>query len=67
MYIKEDLVRVDGLPLRLRVGGLPEMPMGTKIRLGVARIDELTQEIECRYLGLVEDVAVEDPKDAAGA
>jgi exoribonuclease-2 len=50
-FIKEDLVRVEGLPLRLRVGGLPEMPMGTRIRLAVVRIDELSQEIECRYLG----------------
>ena len=53
-YIKEDLVRVEGVPLRLRVGGLPEMPQGTRVRLEITRIDELMQEIECRYLGQVD-------------
>ena len=50
-YLKEDLVRVDGVPMRLRVGGLPELTTGARIRLAIARIDELMQEIECRYLG----------------
>ncbi|TDR76514.1 ribonuclease catalytic domain-containing protein [Paludibacterium purpuratum] len=62
-YIKEDLVRVDGVPMRLRVGGLPEMPTGTHIRLAIARIDELMQEIECRYLGQVEGAATDTPAD----
>ncbi|EEG07807.1 ribonuclease catalytic domain-containing protein [Pseudogulbenkiania ferrooxidans] len=60
--IKEDLVRIDGLPLRLRVPGLPELASGDKVRLAVIRIDELTQEIELRYAGKVghEDVPVEE-------
>ena len=53
-FIKEDLVRIDGLPLRLRVGGLPELTAGERIRLQVVRIDELMQEIELRYLGRLE-------------
>ncbi|BEV72552.1 MULTISPECIES: ribonuclease catalytic domain-containing protein [unclassified Paludibacterium] len=59
VYLKEDLVRVDGVPLRLRVGGLPEMPTGTHIRLAITRIDELMQDIECRYLGPVAGEAAE--------
>ncbi|MBV8046813.1 MAG: RNB domain-containing ribonuclease [Paludibacterium sp.] len=54
VYLKDDLVRVDGVPLRLRVGGMPDMAAGTRVRLAIARIDELMQEIECRYLGQVE-------------
>jgi exoribonuclease-2 len=65
-YLKEDLVRVDGVPMRLRVGGLPELPAGARIRLAIARIDELMQEIECRYLGRVEDDAAPAADLAAG-
>ena len=53
-YIKEDLVRVDGVPLRLRIGGLPELANGDRIQLQIVRIDELMQEIECRYVSVVE-------------
>jgi exoribonuclease-2 len=52
-YIKEDLVRIDGLPMRLRLPGLPELAAGDKIRLAVVRIDELAQEIELRFLAKV--------------
>jgi len=62
-FIKEDLVRVEGVPMRLRVGGLPEMPNGTRIRLAITRIDELMQEIECRYLGPL----TPEPSDAEAA
>ncbi|KZE30499.1 ribonuclease catalytic domain-containing protein [Crenobacter luteus] len=70
-YIKEDLVRIDGLPLRLRLPGLPEqLVAGDKIRLAVVRIDELAGEIELRFLGKVghDDVVpvdeVDDPSEA---
>ena len=53
-YLKEDLVRIHGVPLRLRVGGLPDMSNGTTIRLAISRIDELMEEIQCRYLGQVQ-------------
>jgi exoribonuclease II len=54
-YIKDDLLRIDGVPMRLRVGGLPELSSGARVRLAITRIDELLQEIECRYLGRVDD------------
>lgn len=69
-YIKDDLVRLDGLPMRLRLPGLPELAGGDKIRLGVVRIDELTQEIELRFLAKVghEDaVADEEAGEEAAA
>nr|WP_199064059.1 RNB domain-containing ribonuclease [Chromobacterium sp. ASV5] len=48
--IKEDLVRIDGLPLRVRIPGLPELARGDRVQLSVVRIDELMQEMELRYL-----------------
>lgn len=62
--IKEDLVRIDGVPMRQRIAGLPELVSGTRIRLGIARIDELMQEIEWRYLGQLE-TATPDSDTAA--
>ncbi len=62
-YIKEDLVRVDGVPMRLRIGGLPELSNGDRIQLQIVRIDELMQEIECRYLAVLERKTL--PQDEA--
>ncbi|OHX21867.1 ribonuclease catalytic domain-containing protein [Chromobacterium sphagni] len=55
--IKEDLVRIDGLPLRLRIPGLPELNRGDRVQLALVRVDELMQEVELRYTGRLEQVA----------
>jgi exoribonuclease-2 len=66
--IKEDLVRIDGVPMRVRVAGLPELTSATRIRLAIVRIDELMQEIEFRYLGLLDSPAPDaEPSIAVGA
>uniref|UniRef100_A0A8W7PMY6 RNB domain-containing protein n=1 Tax=Anopheles coluzzii TaxID=1518534 RepID=A0A8W7PMY6_ANOCL len=52
-FIKEDLVRIDGLPMRVRIPGLPELARGDRIQLSVIRIDELMAEIEFRFTGVV--------------
>ncbi len=46
--IKENLVRVDGMPLVLRVGGLPELPAGTTVSLQRLNIDYLELAVEAR-------------------
>ncbi|QLG88756.1 RNB domain-containing ribonuclease [Chitinibacter bivalviorum] len=46
--IKENLVRVDGMPLVLRVGGLPELPAGTTVSLQRLKIDYLELAVEAR-------------------
>ena len=51
--IKEDLVRVDGVPMRLRIPAMPELQGGDRVKLQIIRIDELTQEIECRFAEVV--------------
>ena len=53
-YIKEDLVRIDGVPMRQRIPGLPELAAGDRIKLQIIRIDELMQEIEFRFIEVVE-------------
>lgn len=53
-YIKEDLVRIDGVPMRQRIPGLPELATGDRIKLQIIRIDELMQEIEFRFIEVIE-------------
>lgn len=49
-YLKEDLVRLDNLPLRLRVAGLPPLNARDRLQLAITRIDEISLVIECRFL-----------------
>jgi len=47
---RENLVKLDHLPLLLRVPSLPELPPGQRVRLTVGEMDELTLALDCRYL-----------------
>jgi exoribonuclease-2 len=46
---RETLVKLDHLPMLLRVPSLPELPPGQRIRLIVEGMDELTLDLNCRY------------------
>jgi len=50
--IREQLVRLDRLPLVLRLPDLPKLPSDAPIRVAVGRIDLLSATLECRYAGL---------------
>jgi exoribonuclease-2 len=50
--IRETLVRVDGLPLVLRLADASGAP-GAKLRIAILRVDLLQPAIECRSLGPV--------------
>jgi len=58
---RENLVKLDHLPLLLRVPSLPELPPGQRVRLAVGEIDELSLDFDCRYL---ESLAVAEPPPA---
>ena len=61
---RENLVKLDRLPLFLRVPSVPERTPGRRVRLAVEAMDFLTLELDCRYLETlgeaVEDAGVED-------
>jgi exoribonuclease-2 len=48
--LKEDLVRLDHAPLVFRVSGLPQSERGDSVTLQILSMDELTLEVDCRYL-----------------
>ncbi|WP_374538231.1 ribonuclease catalytic domain-containing protein [Chitinimonas taiwanensis] len=61
--VKEDLVRFDGLPLMLRIAGLPELARGTPLKLQLIRTDYLDLALECRLLEAGEPTAVVDEEE----
>jgi exoribonuclease-2 len=48
--LKEDLVRLDHAPLVCRVSGLPQSERGEVVTLQILSTDELTLELDCRYV-----------------
>ncbi len=47
--LRDNLVRLKGLPLVIRVPSMPELPAGTAVELDVAGIELMESEIQCRY------------------
>jgi exoribonuclease-2 len=47
--LRESVVRVEGLPLVVRVPSMPEAAVGARVRLGVKSINLLERVIECTY------------------
>ncbi|MDR2112955.1 MAG: RNB domain-containing ribonuclease [Candidatus Accumulibacter sp.] len=61
---RENLVKLEGLPLLLRVPSIPEPKPGQRVRLAIEAMDFLTLELDCRYLetlgGAAESIGVEE-------
>jgi exoribonuclease II len=53
--MRENLVRLDSLPLVTRVADLPLLPTEARVRLAIGRVDLLAATLEARYAGLAAD------------
>jgi len=62
--LKENLVRLERLPLTLRVPSLPELARGVRVRLTFDRIDLLANEIGARFAETLADAPAEVQDDA---
>lgn len=51
LVLRENLVRIEGLPLTVRVSSLPELELGTRVRIEIGGIDLLERTVDCRYAG----------------
>ena len=49
--VRDNLVRFDGLPLYVRAPDMPTLTPGTRVRVGVGRIDLLAATLEARFIG----------------
>lgn len=50
--IRDHLVRIDSLPMVVRLPDLPPLAAETPVRVGIARIDLLAATVECRFAGM---------------
>jgi exoribonuclease-2 len=48
--LRENLIRLDGMPLVTRMNGAPALNPGDRVRVAVADIDLLDIELSCRYV-----------------
>ena len=64
---RENLARLDHLPLVLRVPSAPELKSGQRIRLRIESIDYLTLALGCRYLETVATAEASVENATAGA
>jgi exoribonuclease-2 len=62
--VKDDLVRLDEIPLMLHVPGLGVHARGTKVMLDVMSLDELTVEASCRLLHVIDAPVSGSAQDA---
>jgi exoribonuclease-2 len=60
MVVKSDLIRLDGLPLLMRLAGLPELPRGQPLELDILGMDEVELALHAR-LRQVLTAAAPDP------
>jgi exoribonuclease-2 len=65
--LREALVRLEAIPLVLRVPSLPELPRGARVRLDIEGIDLLEAELRPRYRELAPELAANTASDAAFA
>jgi exoribonuclease-2 len=65
--LREALVRLDAIPLVLRVPSLPELPRGARVCLDIEGIDLLEAELRPRYRELAPELAANTGSDAAFA
>jgi exoribonuclease-2 len=57
--IKENLVRLDGLPFVTRVPSLPELPVATRVNLIINIVDLLEVELMCDFHHKIDEPVAE--------
>jgi exoribonuclease-2 len=62
--IKDGLVRVDALPLVVRVPGCDALPRGSRVRVRIAGCDLLTLDLHATLVGPIADAAAAAPNVA---
>jgi len=64
--LKEDLVRLEGLPLVARVPGMPSLSRGTHIELDILERDEVELSLAMRFKAVLGAASAEEALDAEG-
>ncbi len=59
--IRDELVRLERLPLVLRLTGLPALVTGCRVRVGIERVELIENEVRATFLGVIEEIPASDP------
>ena len=57
IVLRENLVKLDGIPLVFRAPSLPDLPANTRVQLAIGEIDLLDLEVQTRFVAKLEEVA----------
>jgi exoribonuclease II len=57
IVLRENLVKLDHIPLIFRAPSLPELPANSRVQLAVGEIDLLDLNLQTRYVATIEDAA----------
>jgi exoribonuclease-2 len=55
VVLRENLVKLNDIPLIIRVPSLPELPANSRVQLAVGEIDLLDLNLQARYVATIED------------
>jgi exoribonuclease-2 len=55
IVLRENLVKLNGIPLIIRVPSLPELPANSRVLLAVGEVDLLDLNLQTRYVATIED------------
>jgi exoribonuclease II len=55
IVLRENLVKLNGIPLIVRVPSLPEFPANSRVLLAVGEVDLLDLNLQTRYVATIED------------
>ncbi|MCX7170893.1 MAG: RNB domain-containing ribonuclease [Proteobacteria bacterium] len=61
LVLRESLVRIEHLPLVLRIPSLPALERGVRVRIEIEKIDLFEAEARARFVEIVAEVAEIDP------
>lgn len=64
VVVKDDLVRLDGLPMLQRMPGMQEVERGRKVRLGIIGCDLVDLVLEARVLEVLQETATAEDLEA---
>jgi exoribonuclease-2 len=57
IVLRENLVKLNDIPLIFRVPSLPELPANTRVQLAIGEIDLLDLNVQTRFVAKLEEVA----------
>ncbi|NOT81288.1 MAG: hypothetical protein HOP01_00970 [Gallionella sp.] len=56
--LRENLVKVNNIPLIFRASSLPELPANTRVQIAIGEIDLIDMDVQTRFISAMEESLV---------